>query len=48
LAPYIVPIPELAEECPLSLDAMLDVDFDANIALQAIAAAITSTPGNRR
>jgi len=48
LAQYKVPVPDLPEECPLSLDAMLDVDFDANIALHAIAAAITSPPGNGR
>ena len=48
LAQYMVPVPELPDECPLSLDVMLDVDFDANIALQAIAAAVTSTPGNGR
>jgi Domain of unknown function DUF29 len=44
LAQYDVLVPDLPAECPLSLDAMLDVDFDANIALQAIAAAISSTP----
>jgi Domain of unknown function DUF29 len=48
LAQYNVPVPELPEECPLSLDMMLDVDFDANIALQAIASAVTSTLGNGR
>ena len=48
LAQDNVPVPGLPVECPLSLDTMLDVDFDANIALQAIAAAVTSTPGNGR
>jgi len=48
LAQYDVLVPDLPAECPLSLDAMLDVDFDANIALQAIAAAISSTPKTGR
>jgi hypothetical protein len=48
LAQYSVPVSELPEECPLSLDTMLDVDFDANIALQAIASAVTSSPRNGR
>ena len=44
LAQYNVSVPDLPPECPLSLDTMLDVDFDANAALQALAAAVNSTP----
>lgn len=35
--------PDLPPECPLSLDEMLDIDFDPNIALQAIAAAVNAS-----
>lgn len=44
LAQHDVSVRDPPPECPLSLDTMLDVDLDANTALQVIAAAIGSTP----
>ena len=43
LAQHEVVAPDLPPECPLSLDEMLDIDFDPNIALQAIAAAVNAS-----
>jgi hypothetical protein len=40
LSQHAVRVPELPEHCPLSLDTMLDIDFDPKQALQTIAAAI--------
>lgn len=40
LAQYDVTIPQLPDACPLSIDAMLDIDFDPNVALRAIAEAM--------
>jgi hypothetical protein len=42
LAQHEVVAPDLPPECPLSLDEMLDIDFDPNTALQAIAAAVNA------
>ncbi|QUS38461.1 DUF29 domain-containing protein [Tardiphaga alba] len=41
LARHNIVVKNLPDVCPLSLDAMLDVDFDTEKALQTIAAAIT-------
>lgn len=43
LARHEVVAPHLPPECPLSLDEMLDIDFDPNAALQAIAAAVNAS-----
>jgi hypothetical protein len=43
LARHEVVAPDLPPECPLSLDEMLDIDFDPNAALRAIAAAVNAS-----
>jgi hypothetical protein len=40
LAKHAVAAPNLPEACPLSIDAMLDIDFDPKEGLRVIAAAI--------
>jgi hypothetical protein len=48
LAHYEVSLLGLPDESPLSLDTMLDIDFDVNSALEVITATVTSTLGSNR